>query len=95
MSRENLIHGPIHRYGPMVCLHCQKTVDSGVGASGDRAPQPNDVAVCGYCGHLQAYGDEGKFRELNDAEILECAGDPEILMAQEFARDFRAVKATR
>ena len=58
-----------------------------------RAPEPDDISVCAYCGHVQVYGADLKFRELTDAEIVECAGDPELLAAQEFVRRFREWRA--
>jgi hypothetical protein len=87
-----LVEAPSYRIPDLKCLECGKEMDVAMPTGGGRRPEPNDVAVCAYCGCLQAYGDDMKFRELNDAEILECAGDEDILLAQAFARDFREFK---
>jgi hypothetical protein len=45
-------------------------------------PSANDFTVCFYCGHVMAFTAKLKFRELNDEEIKELAGDERILKAQ-------------
>jgi hypothetical protein len=89
MSLKSFLEATDYHVPEATCLNCKKRMDGATPTNGSRAPEPNDVAVCAYCGHLQAYGDDLKFRELTDTEILECAGDPDILMAQEFGRRFR------
>ena len=89
MSIENFLNATDYRVKGARCVNCRKRMDGATPTQGGRAPEPNDVAVCAYCGHIQAYGEDMKFRELNDAEILECAGDPDILLAQEVGRRFR------
>ena len=75
------------------CLNCGKAMDAAEATGGGRAPEPNDLSLCIYCGHLQAYGDDMKFRQLTGAEIVEIAGAPELLMAQRFAAGFRKWRA--
>lgn len=89
------LEAPDHRMPGMICLACKRGMDRATPTGGGRPPEPNDVAVCAYCGHLQAYGDDLQFRELNDAEVVECAADPDILMAQKFAADFRSQESKR
>ena len=84
-----LVEAPDYWSPDARCLDCKKVMTRGTPVDGSRGPQPDDVAICAYCGHLQAYGKDMKFRPLNDDEIIECAGDPDILLAQAFARDFR------
>jgi hypothetical protein len=93
MTRRSLDH----RVPAATCLNCKKIVDGAACADlvAGRGPKPNDVSVCAYCGHLQAYDDNLMFRELNDEEIVECAGDPELLAAQEFAKAFREWRKER
>lgn len=66
------------------CLNCGEIMD-GVFEVGEeingRNPSPGDVAMCLYCGHLMAFGDDLKLREPNSAEIHDIAGDPRILAA--------------
>ena len=89
MDLKKFIEATDYQIPEAECLECGKQMDGATPTGGGRGPQPNDIAICAYCGHLQAYGDEMKFRQLNDEEIREYAGDPEILMAQRFAADFR------
>jgi DNA-directed RNA polymerase subunit RPC12/RpoP len=89
------LDGPDYQIAKSRCLNCKKEIDGATPVGGGRGPQPDDVSVCAYCGHLQAYGEGLAMRELTDAEILECAGDPEILAAQEFAKGFREWKSQR
>jgi hypothetical protein len=92
MNLKDFLEAPDYRVPDATCINCKKLMDGATPTDGGRAPLPNDVAICAYCGHLQAYGDDLKFRELTDIEILECAGDPKILMAQEFGKRFREHK---
>lgn len=63
------------------CLGCGKQLD-GASACGGRGPQPGDTTICIYCGHLMAFADDLTFRALTDAEMIEIAGDPDVLLIQ-------------
>jgi hypothetical protein len=65
------------------CLGCGRKIDGAtyVGEE-DQAPDPGDVTVCIYCGHIQAFDDDLKLRELTPVEQLDIAGDPRILAIQ-------------
>jgi DNA-directed RNA polymerase subunit RPC12/RpoP len=64
-----------------LCLGCGKGLDGSMSVNNDATPSPGDLSICFYCGHLQAYGDNG-FRALTDEEMADVAGDPMILRAQ-------------
>lgn len=60
------------------CLNC--------GAPNDRASthmddpvEPGSIGICLYCRHFMVVDDNMQFRELNDEEIIELAGNPDIL----------------
>jgi hypothetical protein len=77
--------GPTWASKTQRCLDCGMLFDSATGGSpGVRVqPKPGDIAVCLHCGHLMAYGDrKGTVRPLTDEEMLDIAGDPEIIAIQ-------------
>jgi DNA-directed RNA polymerase subunit RPC12/RpoP len=60
------------------CLNCGKLMTGATGAGG-RTPKADDVAMCLYCGHVMIYGDDLALREPTDAEMIDIAGDPELV----------------
>ncbi len=72
------------------CPACHHKLDGAARVDGDgNTPQPGDVTVCLYCGHICAYGDDLQLRELNDKEAYDVAGDPDILAAVELSGMYR------
>jgi hypothetical protein len=67
------------------CLDCGMTVTAGTPSVVDRPdyrpPQPGDLAICIRCTHVMAYGDDLRVRALTDAEIVNVAGDPDMVEA--------------
>jgi hypothetical protein len=63
------------------CLDCGRGVDTATAVDkGAARPTSGDIAICFYCGHVMAYADdEVNVRPLTDAEIVEIAGDPDIV----------------
>jgi hypothetical protein len=45
-------------------------------------PEPDDITICLYCGHVMAFDKRLKFRELTDDEIKLVADDKRILAIQ-------------
>jgi len=43
------------------------------------APSPGDVAICLHCAHIHIYAEDLTLRQPNDAEIVDIAGDEEII----------------
>ena len=77
------------------CLNCghllsaSGTIQDGVSA----APHEGDYTVCLYCSHLMVYRDDLSVRNLTSAEIIEAAGDKDILEVMKFASAFREYAA--
>jgi len=67
------------------CLGCGKFVDAATGVFGATTPEPGDVTVCLYCGHLMVFREfRGRLQLDNptDKEIHAIAGDKRILAVQ-------------
>lgn len=79
----------VHSFKPSPCPSCGKSLNRCGSRSGERGPQPGDLSVCLYCGHLSVYGDDVGLRELTDAEVVEVAGDADMLQAQNIAAFIR------
>lgn len=76
------------------CTNCGKGLDGAGQVNGGSHPDPGDITICVYCGHIMAFSDDNmKLRDLTDKEASEVAGDPNILEAQRFAKEFRKFKA--
>jgi hypothetical protein len=69
------------------CPSCGKFLDGATGIGESRDPRPGMVSICLYCGHIMAFTDDLRLRELNDEEIKEVAGNPAIIAIQK-ARGF-------
>lgn len=70
------------------CLNCGKEMDAAAPVTGGRAPQEGDMAICFDCGHLQFYGVNLVMRNPTDAEIIEVAGDPELIRAMTLVGEY-------
>lgn len=70
------------------CINCGKDMDAASPVTGGRAPQAGDIALCLYCRHLMAYGDDLRIRNLTDEEVIEVAGDREILLAMQMLEHY-------
>src|SRR5262252_6336125 len=65
-----------------LCLECGEPIDRASGAFCDVAPEPGDVTVCVYCGHVMVFR-EGLVLDNPDAEeCYQIAGDKGILAIQ-------------
>ncbi len=68
---------------PTVCLGCGGKIDGATHVGDeDTTPDPGSIVVCIYCGHIQAYDDDLRLRELTPEEQLIIAGDERILAIQ-------------
>lgn len=74
--------GAPRRLVPSKCLSCGIENDVATSVDGDCSPEPGDVTVCFYCGHIMAYDDDLKLRELTREEQIAMAGDQRILAVQ-------------
>jgi hypothetical protein len=65
------------------CLACGEALDSATNFfEGKQTPEPGDKTICIKCGHVMAFDDGLKFRELTPFETLEAAGDLRVLKSQ-------------
>lgn len=75
------------------CLDCGKTLDCSSRPDSrleDVRPRAGDVGICFGCGHVMIYADgEGTLRRPTDEEIVEIAGNPEIVATQNRLAAFR------
>jgi hypothetical protein len=49
----------------------------------NRRPRPGSITICFDCGHVMAFDERLRFRELNDKEIYDLAGECKMLRLQE------------
>ena len=66
----------------MNCLDCGKNLDAASGINTDEPPDPGDISICFYCGHVMAYDEDFGFRPLTDEEERDIAGDEVIQAAR-------------
>jgi hypothetical protein len=64
------------------CFSCGEELNGVTCVGDDAIPEPGDVTVCIHCGHIMAFGESLKLRELIDEELVAIAGDPNILAVQ-------------
>jgi hypothetical protein len=59
---------------------------------GEAEPLSGDLTICFYCGHLMAFADDLTLRALTDTEIIEAAGDPDLIRFQKVRAKVRVKK---
>lgn len=72
------------RFKEQVCLDCGYIVDAAASVSLPHIPpREGDVTICFRCQHIMVYADSnGALRHPTDKEMVEMAGDPELVHAQ-------------
>jgi RNase P subunit RPR2 len=71
-----------HRIKMNECPSCHKQLDAASSVDDNLRPEPGEITICLYCGHIMAFDDDLSFRELTSKEMIEVAGDPRILAIQ-------------
>jgi hypothetical protein len=79
----------IERVPASNCPNCGKLCDAVTRIEEDATPSPGDFTICLDCKHLMVFADDLTLRNPTDAEIVEAAGDPEILATQRFVQRYR------
>jgi hypothetical protein len=94
MRKKKASHfiGRTTRVPASTCPACGRQVDAASPVDHHTKPEPGNLAICLYCGHLMAYADDLSLRHLTDAEMHEVAGDKRILAIQ---RARQAVKESK
>jgi hypothetical protein len=75
----------ITRTPPNLCRNCGKLIDSAspsAPADRRRRARPGDIALCLDCGHVHIFADDLTLREPTGDELVEIAGNPDMLRAQ-------------
>lgn len=83
-----MIIGKPRRMPASRCLSCGKKLDGASQFDGDSKPVPGSLMICLDCGHVMVTDDRLLLRELTDAEIVEAAGDPTMIEAQNMRADY-------
>jgi hypothetical protein len=68
------------------CLNCGYEMDAATATNPAyemEPPKPGDIAICLKCAHIHAFADDLTVRELTDAEVVEVAGNPDMVRAVE------------
>jgi hypothetical protein len=72
------------------CLNCGHILSAAGTTEGDPvAPVEGSFTVCIYCSHLMVFKADLSVRNPNSAEIIEAAGDKNILEVMRLAHAFR------
>lgn len=68
------------------CTACDAPMDraTDVGLGDDTQPEPGDSSLCFYCGHIMVFADDLSVRDPTADEMLQIAGNPDILAAQKY-----------
>jgi hypothetical protein len=79
------------RTKPNTCLNCGKELDAVSVPKGDvPTPSDGDLAICMYCSHIHVF-DGGKMRNPTDDEMVDFAGDPDLLKVMKFNKLYNAM----
>lgn len=80
------------------CLNCHLVMNSSTAMNEDGStvlPDEGSITICSECGHIMAFGEGLKLRELSDEEMLTIAGDKRILIAQAALAEARKRRAAK
>ena len=61
------------------CPSCGEAMTGAAGVESDDAPTPGDISVCLYCRALLVFGNDLKLRMPTDAELIEMAGNKQMI----------------
>lgn len=75
-----------------LCLNCGRKLDAVNIVESPDTPPPSDgdLAVCLYCSHIHVF-DGGKLRNPTGDEIVDFAGDPDLLKVMKFNELYNAM----
>ena len=96
-KRRKHFVGPSVRVPMSECLGCGKRMDGATGVDHRSRPQPGNITVCIGCGHIMAFADDMRMRNLTDEEMHDIAGDPRLIAVQrarKLAADLKSMKVT-
>lgn len=64
------------------CLDCGMLISAASTCEDERVPSPGDISICIHCGHIMIFNEDLTVRALTDAEVIEVAGNQEIILYQ-------------
>jgi hypothetical protein len=65
------------------CSACGYRIDAASApAYRNTSPSSGDVSICLQCGHIMAFAEDLRLRDLTDAEMIEVAGDKALIEMQ-------------
>lgn len=82
MKRRKHFMGPATKLPESACLDCGKQLNGATAVDNRQRPKPGNISLCLYCGHIMAFDDALRLRNLTDEEMIEIAGDPRIVDVQ-------------
>lgn len=68
------------------CSHCHKKLDRVTDPLYDQVPTPGAITICMTCGHVMAFAEDMRLRELTEQEMMDIAGHKDILRIQKARR---------
>jgi len=74
---------------PVMCPSCGKHLDAASSPDDDVKPSVGDISVCIYCSHICVFGDDMVLRNPTDEEMLQIAGDKQVIAVVNVTADFR------
>lgn len=69
-----------------VCFSCGYNLHLTRAIGKDAQPKEGDISLCFNCGHIMAFTEAAEVRELTDQEIVDIAGNKELIKAQKFIK---------
>lgn len=81
-----------HRTAECHCLSCGEILDALSHPDHDALPEEGCITVCAYCRHIMALNADFTVRELTDAEMIDVAGNAELLAVQRLLDEFEQWK---
>ena len=74
--------GPRHRLPQSSCLACGERLAAAAAVDHDDPPKPGSCTVCFACGHIMAFDESLRLRELTADEMHDIAADRSLLAVQ-------------
>jgi hypothetical protein len=84
----------IYRYPQSLCPNCGTPANAASTPDDERAPQPGDVAICLECHHITVYGEGMHLRNPTGEEMIEIAGDKNIVAMMKALAFSRKIQET-
>jgi hypothetical protein len=92
MRKAVYVDRKVQRHEPSACLSCGKILDAANGVGHKNKMRAGAITICIACGHLMAWNGQA-FRELNDEEIVDVAGDERLIAIQKARAGMEKFKA--